>query len=250
MVSAGESLTGRPAKSSSLWGWRGPVSLAGGLLFALLGLMLVLAGQAHDGDSAMENARPADLVAILDSLEGDIARLEQEKLQLSSELDTLTSGTAKEALAKSQERLAALQILAGTTPVSGPGIEISIIDQAGGVDAADILEAVQELRDAGAESIEVAERRIVVNTWFADPSELQGPGITISGDVRQPPYVIKAIGNADTLATAMEIPGGVAATIRNAGAEFQIERLKALQIQSTVKAFVPRYAQPVDVGEK
>jgi uncharacterized protein YlxW (UPF0749 family) len=196
----------------------------------------------------MENARPADLVAILDSLEGDIARLEKEKRQLNSELGTLTSGTTKEALAKSQERLAALQILAGTTAVAGPGIEITIVDRAGGVDAGDILDAVQELRDAGAESIEVAERRIVVNTWFADPPEGQERGVSISGDLRQSPYVIKAIGNADTLATAMEIPGGVAATIRNAGAEFRMERKTAVRIDTTVEPVTPEYAEPAQIG--
>ena len=42
------------------------------------------------------------------------------------------------------------QILAGTTAVEGPGIEIRIQDPAGNVTADLLLDAVEELRDAGA----------------------------------------------------------------------------------------------------
>lgn len=247
-VPAGEVLAGRPATSSSLWRWRGPVSLVGGVLFALLGLLLVLAGQAHGGDTALENARPADLVAILDSLEADIDRLESEKRQLNSELDTLTSGTSKEALARAEERLAALQVLAGTTPVRGPGVVIEVADPNGGVDATDILDAIQELRDAGAESIEINERRVVMNTWFAEPEPAGAGGVVVSGDVRTPPYTIKAIGNSDTLATAMEIPGGVADTMRTAGADFRLTASDSVEINSVVKAQTPEYAEPAEAG--
>lgn len=232
------------AADSSLWRWRGPTSLVGGALFALLGLLLVLAGQAHGGDNALENARPAELVAILDSLEGDINRLEAEKRMINSEIDALTSGTVQDTLARSQERLADLQILAGTTPVVGPGVEITITDPDRGVDSSDILNAIQELRDAGAESIEFASRRVVVNTWFADPQEGE-PGIVVSGDLRRSPYVIRAIGNPQTLATAMQIPGGVAETVRTAQADFQLETKDVLEIDSTVDLVIPEYAEPV-----
>lgn len=234
----------RAAADSSLWRWRGPSSLVGGALFALLGLMLVLAGRAHGGDTALENARPADLVAILDSLEGDIDRLEAEKRLITSEIDALGSGTSQEALANARERLSDLEVLAGTTAVVGPGVQITITDPDRAVDASDILNAVQELRDAGAESIEFASRRVVVNTWFADPEEGEA-GIVVSGDLRPSPYVIRAIGNPDTLATAMQIPGGVAETVRTAQAEFELETRDVLEIDSTVPLVIPEYAEPV-----
>jgi uncharacterized protein YlxW (UPF0749 family) len=239
-----ELLEGRSAKDSSLWRWRGPISLVGAALFAVLGLMLVLGEAVHGGDDSLQNARPADLVAILDSLEGDIDKLNAEKRLLEGELEALSSGTNKEALEKSQQRLESLQVLAGTTPVRGAGIQIVIADSQGGVEASDILDTIQELRDAGAESIEFADRRVVVDTWFADVPAQAGAGIVVSGDTRKSPYVIKAIGNPDTLSTAMEIPGGVADTMRTAGAAFSMETKDSLQINSTVPLDTPEYAQP------
>jgi uncharacterized protein YlxW (UPF0749 family) len=139
-------------------------------------------------------------------------------------------------------------VLAGTTKVRGPGVRIVIRDEEGGVDAAEILDTVQELRDAGAESIEVAERRVVVNTWFANPPDPGTAAILVSGDLRPSPYTILAIGDPETLATAMEIPGGVADSVRTAGALFEMEQREALDITSTVPLTTPEYAEPVDQG--
>ncbi len=232
-------------RDSSLWRWRGPVSLAGGVLFAVLGWLLVAGALAYQGDDALAAARPADLVTILDSLESDNDRLEQEARGLQSELDALRSGSSAEALKVARAREQSLQVLAGTTPVTGPGVRIVIRDPDGGVSAGDILGAVQELRDAGAESIEVAQRRVVVNTWFADPADGQA-GILVSGDLRGSPYTILAIGDPQTLATAMEIPGGVAESARTDGAEISIERRDSIKIESTVPLERPRYAEPAD----
>lgn len=231
-------------RNSSLWRWRGPVSFVGAILFAVFGLLLVSGALAHDSADALANARPAELIQILDSLETENARLEAEKRRLDTELESLTSGTSAQALSQAQERLEGLQVLAGTTAVRGPGVRIVIRDPDGGVDASDILDAVQELRDAGAESIEVADRRVVVNTWFADAPDGEGPGILVSGDLRSSPYVILAIGDPDTMATAMEIPGGVADTVRTANATFELTRRDEVEIRSTVPLTTPEYAEP------
>ena len=45
----------------------------------------------------------------------------------------------------------------------------------------------------------------------------------MSGTEVRPPYVIKAIGDANTLAGAMEIPGGVTATVRRVGGDTDVQ---------------------------
>lgn len=240
---APESLA-KDARDSSLWRWRGPISLVGGVLFAILGLLVVTAKLAHGGDEALANARPAELVQILDSVESDIARLNAEKRTLQAEIEALRSGTTAEAVTKARARLEAQQILAGTTPVRGPGIRMVITDRNGGIDSGMVLDLVAELRDAGAESIEFADRRVVLNTWFGDTADTADPGIIVSGDLRKSPFVVQAIGNADTLATAMGIPGGVADTVRDAGATFELQKRPNISINSTVTATAPQYAKP------
>lgn len=231
---------------TSLWRWSGPASLIGGALFAVLGWMVVAGAIAQGGDEALANARPDELVQILDSLDAENDRLDQERRRLAAELGSLTSGSDAAALAQARARQESLEVLAGTTQVRGPGVRIVIRDADGGIDAAEILDAVQELRDAGAESIEVSERRVVVGTWFTDPPDAATPAILVSGDLRPSPYTILAIGDAETLATAMEIPGGVADTVRTAGAVFDMERRDTLDITSTVPLTTPEYAEPVD----
>ncbi len=234
--------------TSSLWRWSGPASLVAGGLFAVLGWMLVAGAIAQDSDEALANARPDQLVGILDSLDAENDRLEQEKRRLAAEVASLTSGSDAAALAAARSRKESLEVLAGTTRVRGPGVRIVIRDPGGGVDAAEILDTVQELRDAGAESIEVSQRRVVVSTWFADPPEATTSAVLVSGDLRPTPYTILAIGDPETLATAMEIPGGVADSVRTAGATFELEQREVVDITSTVPLTTPEYAEPVDQG--
>jgi uncharacterized protein YlxW (UPF0749 family) len=224
------------------------VSLVAGGLFAVLGWMLVAGAIAQDSDEALANARPDELVGILDSLDAENDRLEQEKRRLAAEIASLTSGSDAAALAQARSRKESLEVLAGTTRVRGPGVRIVIRDPEGAVDAAEVLSTVQELRDAGAESIEVSERRVIVSTWFADPPDPATPAVLVSGDLRASPYTILAIGDPDTLATAMEIPGGVADSVRTAGAAFELEQREVVDITSTVPLTTPEYAEPVDQG--
>lgn len=238
---------GQSYRQSSLWRWKGSKSLIGGAMFAVFGLLLVSGALVYSQSDVLANSRPADLVRILSSVESENDRLTQEATQLRAELNDLQSGSQAEALAASRSRLEALQVMAGTTPVSGPGVRIDIQDPNGAFAASDMLDAVQELRDAGAESIQVAEQRVVVDTWFTDAPDGEA-GILISGQRRNPPYTILAIGDSQTLATALQIPGGVSDTVQTSGGSVDIERKDVLEIRSTVPVETPEYAQPVTNG--
>ena len=100
---------------------------------------------------------------------------------------------------------------------------------------------MQELRDAGAEAIQVGDVRVVANTWFADTDQ----GISVSGTEVRPPYVIKAIGDANTLAGAMEIPGGVTATVRRAGGDTDVQIEDEVEVDALLTPTSPQYARPV-----
>ena len=62
-----------------------------------------------------------------------------------------------------------LGILAGTVPATGPGVTITIDDPDGAVTRPTLLDGVEELRDAGAEAIEINDSvRVVASTSFTD----------------------------------------------------------------------------------
>ncbi len=201
-----------------------------GLLFLILGLLVTLAVVRPGEEEPWRNARTEDLVQILDDLGARQDRLEAESLRLTGLQRDLEAGSTAGAVAEAQRRLAALQVLTGTTPVSGPGISIVITDPAGAVDSAVLLDAVQELRDAGAEAIQAGSTRVVVNTWFADSDQ----GVLVDGRPIEAPIRLLAIGDPDTMAAAMSIPGGVADSVRTRGADFAASTAQALSISVTV----------------
>jgi uncharacterized protein YlxW (UPF0749 family) len=201
-----------------------------GLLFLILGLLVSVALIRPGDEETWRNARTEDLVQILDDLGARQDRLDAESARLTELQRDLESGSTVEALAESRRQLAALQVLTGTTPVSGPGVSIVITDPEGVVDAAVLLDAVQELRDAGAEAIQVGESRVVVDTWFADDPS----GVVVSGTPLTSPIEVLAIGDPDTMAAALSIPGGLADSVRTRGADFEASTAPSLSISVTV----------------
>ena len=202
-----------------------------GALFLLLGLLITLAVVRPPGDTdEWRAARTEDLVQILDDLGERQTRLEAEAQRLAQIERDLRAGSTAEALVEARRRLEALRIMTGTTPVSGPGISLTISDGEGAIDAAVLVNAIQELRDAGAEAIQVGDTRVVVDTWFADTDA----GIVVNGSAVGDPIIIRAIGDPDTLSAALSIPGGLAESVRTRGAEFASATSPEVTISVTV----------------
>lgn len=210
-----------------------------GAMCVLLGFAMVGSVRVTDNAGALTNARESDLVQILDDLTQRRARLEDETRALTSARDQLLAGSAEQVIAQTRDRVRALSVLAGTVPVYGPGVRVRFNDPQGVLDSSAILNAVEELRDAGAEAIDINGRRIVVSTWFAD-GRLRG--INVSGSIVGAPYVITAIGDGDTMVAALDIPGGVADAVNAAGAHFSAQTLDDVTIDSIVQPSKPRYA--------
>lgn len=210
-----------------------------GVMCVLLGFAMVGTVQTNDTSGVLASARESDLLQILDDLTQRRSRLEDETRSLTSARDQLLSGSAEQVIAQMRDRVRALSVLAGTVSVFGPGIRVRLTDPSGVIDSSIILDAVEELRDAGAEAIDINGRRVVVNTWFADGRER---GISISGVVVNAPYVITAIGDGDTMAAALRIPGGVADAVNAAGATFAASTQQDVTIDSIVQPEKPRYA--------
>jgi uncharacterized protein YlxW (UPF0749 family) len=201
-----------------------------GVLFVVLGLLVTMAIVRPGDDEPWRSARTEDLVQILDDLGARQDRLAAESSRLAALQRDLEAGSTVDAVAEAQRQLAALQVLTGTTPVSGPGVSLVISDPDGVVDGPLLLDAVQELRDAGAEAIQVGDTRVVVETWFAGADG----GVVVDGVPLPSPIRIVAIGDPDTMTAAVSIPGGLADSVRTRGAGFTASTSQALTISVTV----------------
>ena len=191
----------------------------------------------------LESLRQGELVTILDNATLLSSRLDQNARELQATRDELVNGSTSDAAAlkAAQERLDALGILAGTAPAHGPGIQITITDSGSVLKSPQLLDAVEELRDAGAEAIQIDSVRVVASSYFGQ----SGSGMAVDGVSIAGPYTILAIGGAQTMASAMEIPGGFSETVRGLGASITITQLEDLTVGALSTLHEPRYARPV-----
>jgi uncharacterized protein YlxW (UPF0749 family) len=190
----------------------------------------------------LASLRQNELVALLDRVSANSAALDQEAKKLQADRDRLTSGAAGSAVAEqaARERLEVLAILAGTAPATGPGILLQITDPDRKVTAAVLLDALQELRDAGAEAVQIADVRVVASTSFVDTSD----GVQVDQQLLDPPYAFLAIGHPQTLSAALAIPGGVLDVLRQQQAEGVVSNRPTVTVDALHPVTSPQYARP------
>ncbi|WP_250404231.1 DUF881 domain-containing protein [Streptomyces cellostaticus] len=211
------------------------------LLFGLgFGLAVQVASNS-DSDSALRGARQEDLVRILDELDDRTQRLEDEKQGLEKQRQELQSSSdqAAEARRQTAEKEKQLGILAGTVAAQGPGITMTIDDTKGTVKADMLLDAVQELRAAGAEAIQVNGVRVVASTYFTD----SGKSVGVDGNKIDQPYRFKVIGKSQDLEPALNIPGGVVQTLEKEQATVTVERVDKIVVDALRQVKQPDYAR-------
>ncbi|MFF9455208.1 DUF881 domain-containing protein [Streptomyces flaveolus] len=236
-------LTGRQRLVKGLWP---PRVTRAQLIVALLlfGLGFGLAVQVasnSDSDSALRGARQEDLVRILDELDDRTQRLEDEKQGLEKQRDELenSSDQAEEARKQTLEKERQLGILAGTVAAQGPGITVTIEDTKGTVEADMLLDAVQELRAAGAEAIQVNGVRVVAGTYLTDADK----SVSVDGNKINAPYRFQVIGKPQDLEPALNIPGGVVQSLEKEQATVTVERSSKIVVDALRAAKRPDYAR-------
>ena len=226
------SRTSAPHQPWRKFAFTGPRTAASSLVLALLagGLGFATMTQVRQHEkSGLQDLSQSELVSLLSNINDQSARLETELSDLRAQKARLGSGGDTVAVAEAQKRLDQLAILNGTAKVSGPGVTIRV---SGGKDVTgpNVLDAIEELRDAGAESLDVGGHRVVADTWIGE----QGGTVTVNGKPIADDFTITAIGDPHTMATAMAIPGGVTDTLTQAGAQVKVSEEKSLRITSVV----------------
>ncbi|WP_432076860.1 DUF881 domain-containing protein [Streptomyces wuyuanensis] len=238
----GSPLTGRQRLAAGLWPPRfSRAQLVVALLLFVLGLGLAIQVQSTSDNSALRGARQEDLVRILDELDDRTKRLEDEKQRLEdqrTELET-SSDQAEEARKQTREKERQLGILAGTVAAQGPGITLTIGDGAGAVESDMLLDAIQELRAAGAEAIQVNGVRVVADSYFSDG----GGSIEVDGKKIDAPYRFKVIGKPQDLEPALNIPGGVVQTLEKEQATATVARSEKIVVDALRPVERPDYAR-------
>ncbi|MFF7724956.1 DUF881 domain-containing protein [Streptomyces sp. NPDC008001] len=235
-------VTGRQRLVSSLWPPRlTRAQLTVAVLLCVLGLGLAIQVRSTSDNSALRGARQEDLVRILDELDNRTKRLEDEKRRLENQRTELESSSNQAAEARKQtaQKEQQLGVLAGTVAAQGPGIELTVSDPKGAVEADKLLDTIQELRAAGAEAIQINDVRVAANTFFSGAAGR----VEIDGKKVSQPYRFKVIGKPQDLEPALNIPGGVVQTLEKEQAGVSVQRSEKIIVDALRPAKRPDYAR-------
>ena len=132
---------------------------------------------------------------------------------------------------------------AGLTDVRGPGLVITMNDSLADLGTTDLnyylvhdedlLNLVNELKSSGAEAISINDKRVVAMSSI----RCAGATILINDEKVAPPFVIKAIGDAALLESAINMRGSYVDILKGWGIRFTITR------ESDI--FIPKYNKPI-----
>ena len=213
------------------------------MLLALLGFGIAVQVRSNSSSDSLSSARDDDLIRILDDQNSRADRLRQQIAALQATEQQLQASGNRDsvALAQAEQQEQALSILLGTLPATGPGVSIAITDPQHQLKAEDLLDVVEELRGAGRRGDPVRSGPGEHVDRVHRSGRRWGRASTASAS--SAPYTVLAIGDPQTLDTALQIPGGVAATARAAGGDAVVTEQQSLTISAVRPIAEPSYAK-------
>jgi len=212
-----------------------------GVLCVLLGFAVAVQVRQTDAVS-LTTMRESELVSLLDQTTRQADDLQEQVSELERTHQELQSGsTSREAALDAATRSAAAQgILSGRLPAEGPGVTITVADPGGTVSALTMLNLLEELRNAGAEALQLNDQRLTASSYVIGTDD----GIEVDGTLVSPPYRWVAIGDPDTIATALAIPGGATAKVQIDGGDASVRTQDHVEVTATRDVPLPQHATP------
>ncbi|MDE2573253.1 MAG: DUF881 domain-containing protein [bacterium] len=206
---------GRPAAAHLRISWQISLALVGVVLGITIAMLFRT--QARQGFPLAQQSA-GTLAALLKQQDDVNTRLRTTIEEQRAELDRYERQAAQ---GRSLSHVAAgelrhFKVAAGLVPMLGPGLVVTLNDspkpptsladaQYKLVHDYNLREIVNELWASGAEAIAINGQRYVAYT----PIRCVGPVILVNQERLAPPYRIVAIGPAQAMASALQMPGGV-----------------------------------------
>ena len=233
---------GNGAAPGARTGW---LRVASVLACAVLGFLLVAQFRATENlGERLDVEREEDLAQILADLSAQSDRLQEEITSLRLTLLAFENSAETEDLAvrSLRQRLDELHILSGVVPVEGQGVRMTIADPQAQVTQELLVDAVQELRDAGAEAIAINGVRLIASSAFTT----RNGRLLVDETPLEAPIVIAAVGPADTIAKALAIPGGAIDSLQSrTEVTVRVESLEELTVPARPEAAPFVFGEPI-----
>lgn len=204
------------------------------------GLVPVAKAQGYLEELKKVRAEKDAAVQELNDLEARLDQIEKEK----SDEDFFLKGIVSD--------LEKYKMAAGVIDVKGPGVIITVDDPIVTDEFSDdysvimlryelLLSLVNKMKDAGAEAISINGQRIIATTEIS----LAGDNVNINTVPTAPPYMIKAIGNPETIEATLTIRFGIIEQMKNYGLRITIKQKDELEVPRYSGIIKYRYAESV-----
>lgn len=207
------------------------------LVFGILCLILTFAITVQLRVSSLSESESSQ-TKITDKLKDEIFRLNDENVKLAekfqnttSELDDARNQAAQNDSSSkdTSELIKKYTIVSGKTDVTGQGIIIKYKpgdNEAKADMVKDLRDIVNEIKNAGAEAIEINNQRIVGTTAI----EMVKNKIEINDTEVSENFIIKAIGDSNLMYSGLIRPGGTIENIKESGVSIEINSENAIKI--------------------
>lgn len=207
----------------------------------VLGVLVVIQLRSQAGNSGLAQLSAQDLTVLVANLNAHNDQLRRESSTLEAELATLTANQSRGDVSVDEitAELQRVRAYAGLDPVAGPGVVITV---RGPIDGSGVEELFNELRNAGAEAIGIADVRVVtgvVVTGTAGGAQVDGAAL---GDS----FEIDAIGAPDKLTGSLTRSGGVIAQLAATQSDVivTVTPVDRLELPATTRTLVPAHGHP------
>lgn len=206
-----------------------------GLACILLGIFIALQYKYYTKSFMNDPTQYEKMVAELNTLRAEKKALEEELDVLEKKLDQISNSASQESvyIENLKEDLQRYKAFLGQTKLSGPGIVITLDESLAegsisslAYDYRLVLELVNELHASGAEAISINEQRI---TNYSE-IRLVGRQLNINYVPISVPYVIKVIGDYDTLNGAITQRFGIVSRFRKEGYYVEVRAAESMEI--------------------
>jgi uncharacterized protein YlxW (UPF0749 family) len=193
-------------------------------------------------------------VKLIRTRQGEVENLGKQLIQLRTDVAEarrrLSTSSVDEA-----RRLREAQILAGTTAMSGPGLEVRISDAGAkasesdrtalSVHDVDLQLVVNALWAAGAEAIAVNGQRLVATS----PIRAAGETITVNFRPLVPPYKVEVIGADKKLFERSEVAQRFRQWVEDYGLGFAVKQKSKVEVPAFAGRLQLSSARPTDPAQ-
>ncbi|MGC4045387.1 MAG: DUF881 domain-containing protein [Armatimonas sp.] len=241
------------------------------ILSTILGALLALSLKTQDKLRALQlgGTRPGLMAGAYAQLREDSEDQRRQIAELRKQLGKYREAAVNDdshAAKMVSEELDKANLALGLQAATGPGITVTLRDAKNippeikkmgpeayaelvkpyNIHDADILTVVNELRAAGAEAVAVNDQR--VTPWTA--IRCVGPTVLINNIPVAPPFEIKAVGNKDTMMSALLINGGARDTIAEKDPTmFSVDKFDSLTLPAFAGAAPIRFSHTATEGK-